>query len=132
MKKFKVTVNGKIYEVEVEEIKEKDEVSNITQMATVSQPKVTQTQTTLEPVSKAEAPSPAAKGSKVISAPMPGTILDVKVKEGDRVKRGDVVVILEAMKMENEIMAPEEGVIASIHVSKGSSVNTGDILVTMN
>ncbi|MDI3501285.1 MAG: glutaconyl-CoA/methylmalonyl-CoA decarboxylase subunit gamma, partial [Thermoanaerobacter sp.] len=125
MKKFKVTVNGKVYEVEVEEIKDKDEISNIIQTATVSQPKVTATQATFQPVSKAEAPSSADKGSKIISAPMPGTILDVKVKEGDRVKRGDVVVILEAMKMENEIMAPEEGVIASIHVSKGSSVNTG-------
>jgi biotin carboxyl carrier protein len=132
VKKFKVTVNGKVYEVEVEEIKDKDEISNIIQTATVSQPKVTATQATFQPVSKAEAPSSADKGSKIISAPMPGTILDVKVKEGDRVKRGDVVVILEAMKMENEIMAPEEGVIASIHVSKGSSVNTGDVLVTMN
>jgi biotin carboxyl carrier protein len=132
VKKFKVTVNGKVYEVEIEEIKDKDETSNITQRATVSQTKATETQATFQSVSKAEASSPAAKGSKVISAPMPGTILDVKVKEGDRVKRGDVVVILEAMKMENEIMAPEEGVIASIHVSKGSSVNTGDVLVTMN
>ena len=132
MKKFKVTVNGKVYEVDVEEIKEKDEISNITQTATVSQPKVTATKETSQPVSKAEAASSADKDSKVVSAPMPGTILDVKVKEGDRVKRGDVVVILEAMKMENEIMAPKEGVIASIHVSKGSSVNTGDVLVTMN
>lgn len=132
MKKFKVTVNGKVYEVEVEEIKEKDEVSNTVQMATWAQPKTTHTHTTVEPNPKAEAPSLTVKGSKVISAPMPGTILDVKIKEGDRVKRGDVVVILEAMKMENEIMAHEDGVIASIHVSKGSSVNTGDILVTMN
>ncbi|WP_028992079.1 DUF2118 domain-containing protein [Thermoanaerobacter thermocopriae] len=131
MKKFKVTVNGKVYEVEVEEIKDKEETPKITQTAILSQPKLTQTQEISQPVSKAEASS-IPKGSKVISAPMPGTILDVKVKEGDRVKRGDVVVILEAMKMENEIMAPDEGVIVSIHVSKGSSVNTGDMLVTMD
>ncbi|AIS53258.1 biotin/lipoyl attachment domain-containing protein [Thermoanaerobacter kivui] len=132
MKKFKVTVNGKVYEVEVEEIKENNGGSKVIKPTTVSQLKAVPTQAPAESAPKVDTPSPAAKGSKVISAPMPGTILDVKVKEGDRVKRGDVVLILEAMKMENEIMAPEEGVIVSIHVSKGSSVNTGDVLVTMD
>jgi biotin carboxyl carrier protein len=62
---------------------------------------------------------------------MPGTVLDVKVKEGDSVKHGDVLVILEAMKMENEIFAPADGIVASVNVSAGASVNAGDVLVTL-
>jgi len=121
MRKFKVTVNGKTYEVEVEEIKaeEEKELSKKEEIVEVKE------------VPKQEEKVSTGKGSKVVSAPMPGTILDVKVKEGDRVKRGDVLLILEAMKMENEIMAPEDGIVASVNVSKGASVNTGDVLVTM-
>ena len=63
---------------------------------------------------------------------MPGTILDVKVSNGQAVKKGDVLVILEAMKMENEIMAPRDGVVASVNTSKGSSVNSGDVLLSLN
>ena len=63
---------------------------------------------------------------------MPGNILDVKVKAGDSVKAGDVLVILEAMKMENEIVAPQDGTVASINVNKGDTVNSGDVLVSMN
>jgi biotin carboxyl carrier protein len=62
---------------------------------------------------------------------MPGTVLDVKVKEGDSVKYGDVLVILEAMKMENEIFAPADGVVASVNVSAGAAVNAGDVLVSL-
>ncbi|ERM93349.1 DUF2118 domain-containing protein [Caldanaerobacter subterraneus] len=121
MRKFKVTVNGKTYEVEVEEIKaeEEKELSKKEEIVEVKE------------VPKQEEKVSTGKGSKVVSAPMPGTILDVKVREGDRVKRGDVLLILEAMKMENEIMAPEDGIVASVNVSKGASVNTGDVLVTM-
>ena len=64
-------------------------------------------------------------------SPMPGTILDIKVKAGAAVKAGDVVMILEAMKMENEISAPQDGTIASIDVRKGDTVNSGDVLYTM-
>ncbi|QSZ27216.1 biotin/lipoyl-binding protein [Aceticella autotrophica] len=116
MKKFNITVNGKLYKVEVEEIRE-DVTSDVS-----------------EPKSK---PSPSSKpvdlpiGVKTIPAPMPGTILDIKVKEGQPVKKGDVLLILEAMKMENEIAASFDGIIASINVSKGTSVNTGDALVTI-
>ena len=66
-----------------------------------------------------------------VNAPMPGTILDIKVKAGAAVKAGDVVMILEAMKMENEISAPQDGTIASIDVRKGDTVNSGDVLYTM-
>ena len=67
-----------------------------------------------------------------MNAPMPGNILDVKVKPGDSVKAGDVLLILEAMKMENEISAPQDGTVASVNVRKGDVVNSGDLLCTMN
>ncbi|MGB9809095.1 MAG: DUF2118 domain-containing protein [Caldanaerobacter sp.] len=133
MKKFRVTVNGKTYEVEVEEIKVKEERGDFgetTEILQQSNKEVTVAESSEKTETKAKTPT-SSSGSKVVSAPMPGTILDVRVKEGDRVKRGDVLVILEAMKMENEIMAPEDGIVVSVNVSKGASVNTGDVLVTM-
>ncbi|MBU3818862.1 MAG: biotin/lipoyl-binding protein, partial [Candidatus Faecalibacterium intestinavium] len=88
------------------------------------------------PRAPAPAPAPAAKpaaqGAVSVKAPMPGNILDVKVKPGDSVKAGDTLVILEAMKMENEIVAPQDGTVASINVNKGDTVNSGDVLVSMN
>jgi biotin carboxyl carrier protein len=63
---------------------------------------------------------------------MPGTIVDLRVKAGDSIKRGDILLILEAMKMENEILAPEDGTVATVNVSKGDSVNSGDLLVSIN
>ena len=76
--------------------------------------------------------APAASGSgETVSSPMPGTILDVKVAAGQAVKSGDILFILEAMKMENEISAPQDGTIASIDVRKGDTVNSGDVLYTM-
>ena len=73
-----------------------------------------------------------AAGAVAVKAPMPGNILDVKVAAGASVKAGDVLVILEAMKMENEIVAPQDGTVASINVNKGDTVNSGDVLVSMN
>ena len=83
------------------------------------------------PAPAAAPAAPAAAGSVPVNAPMPGTILDIKVKAGAAVKAGDVVMILEAMKMENEISAPQDGTIASIDVRKGDTVNSGDVLYTM-
>ena len=80
---------------------------------------------------KAAAPAGAA-GAVSVKAPMPGNILDVKVAAGASVKAGDVLVILEAMKMENEIVAPQDGTVASVNVHKGDTVNSGDVLVSMN
>ena len=75
---------------------------------------------------------PPVQGAVTVKAPMPGNILDVKVAAGASVKAGDVLVILEAMKMENEIVAPQDGTVASINVNKGDTVNSGDVLVSMN
>ncbi len=113
MRKFNVNVNGKIYVVEIEET---GAAAPLTQ-APAPAPQ--------------EAPAPAAPvqgGAVNVEAPMPGTILDVKVQVGATVKAGDVLCILEAMKMENEILAPQNGTVKSI-VTKGTTVNTGDVLV---
>ena len=76
--------------------------------------------------------APAAAGAgEPVNAPMPGTILDVKVTAGQAVKSGDVLMILEAMKMENEIMAPKDGTVTSVSASKGASVQSGDVLCTI-
>jgi len=135
MRKFNVTINGKTYEVEVEEVKDNHEQTKLkdtlTQQPVKNQNSLNKTAISEQKI-KTEQITNNNTGSKVITAPMPGTIIDIKVKEGQNVKRGDVVLILEAMKMENEIMAAEDGVIATINVAKGSSVNTGEILVSMN
>lgn len=130
IKKYNITVNGNTYEVEVEEV-------GVTSSSQVSRPTVVQkTQPQAQPVPtahpKVETTPQASsiQGGDVINAPMPGTINDVKVKQGDNVKKGQVLLILEAMKMENEIMAPVDGVIASVNISKGSSVSAGDVLVS--
>ena len=109
MKNLTVTVNGVAYNVTVEE----------------------NTNGAAAPAPAAAPAAPAAAGSVPVNAPMPGTILDIKVKAGAAVKAGDVVMILEAMKMENEISAPQDGTIASIDVRKGDTVNSGDVLYTM-
>ena len=114
MRKFNVNVNGKIYVVEIEE--------------TGAAAPVTQAAAPAPAPQAAPAPAPVAGGAVNVEAPMPGTILDVKVQVGAAVKAGDVLCILEAMKMENEILAPQDGTVKSI-VTKGTTVNTGDVLV---
>ncbi|WDV45530.1 biotin/lipoyl-binding protein [Clostridiaceae bacterium M8S5] len=128
MKKFMITVNGNSYEVEVEEIS-----SSNNDTVPMSTPSVPQRKAPVKVAStpKKVAPKPAPAGANSVKAEMPGTILDIKVSEGDAVKAGDVLLILEAMKMENEILALADGVVASINVAKGASVKTGDPLVTM-
>lgn len=134
MKKFLIRVNGKQYEVEVEEIK------NTTSQPQPSNPQP-QVQTAPQAAPKVEEKAPQAaepkkvvaqEGQEVVKAPMPGTILNINVKEGDNVKKGQILLILEAMKMENEIVAPEDGTVASINVSAGQSVEAGDLLATLN
>ncbi len=112
MKKYRVNVNGTSYEIEIELMSE--------------------TEAKAAPSVAPAAPAPQASGEgEAIQSPMPGTILDVKVNVGDSVKKGQVLMILEAMKMENEIMAGTDGVITSIGVTKGASVQTGDALCTI-
>lgn len=136
MKKFNVTVNGKAYAVEVEEV---GSVQPAFTYAPVQQaapaPQVAPTPAPQAPVQQA-APAPKAAPSapvagELMEAPMPGTILDIRVSEGQAVKAGDIILILEAMKMENELVAPADGTIAKIHTSKGTAVSTGDALVTI-
>ena len=122
MKKFIVKVNGTSYEVEIEEVGS----------GFVSQP--TQNVVTEAPKSVAEVPTKketVVSDGTAIKAPLPGNILDIKVSEGKTVKSGDVLMILEAMKMENEILAPQDGVISSVNVTKGAAVGTGDLLAVI-
>lgn len=112
MKKYKVNVNGTAYEVEIEEM---------TGAPTVA----------AAPVA-ASAAAPAASGAgESITSPMPGNILAVNVTAGQAVKKGDVLMVLEAMKMENEIMCPRDGVVASVNTSKGASVESGTLLCVL-
>ena len=122
MKKYNITVNGNTYEVYVEEA----DASSAPVAAPVA--------STPAPAAKPAAPkaAPTAAGANKVTAPMPGTILQVKVSQGQSVKKGDVICVLEAMKMENDIPAPCDGVIASINVQKGASVGAGDILASIN
>ena len=110
MKKYKVNVNGTAYEVEIEEM------TGAPAAAPVAAP----------------AAAPVASGAgESITSPMPGNILAVNVAAGDRVKKGQVLMILEAMKMENEIMAPRDGKVTAVAVAKGAAVESGALLCTI-
>ncbi|HHY52166.1 MAG TPA: biotin/lipoyl-binding protein [Clostridiales bacterium] len=130
MKRFQVTVNGTAYDVQVQEVA-------AGAPAPVAAPAPAAAAAPAPAPAAAPAPAPAAApsapaGSIQVTAPMPGNIWEVKTTIGQKVKRGDVLLILEAMKMENEIVAPSEGTVASIHVNKGDSVDTGALLVSLN
>lgn len=131
MKKYKITVNGTTYEVEVEEVGgESTPSETISYTPAPKEPKPQTSKPT--PPSKPETTKKAAPaGSVTIEAPMPGTILSIKAKPGVEVQEGDVIMILEAMKMENEILAPQAGKIATIEIDEGTSVDTGDLLATL-
>ncbi len=124
MKRFNVTVNGVTYDVTVEEI-----ANDTTASAPVQAPVAHKA----APVAPKVAPTQnGTAGAIKVKAPMPGTIMKVNVNVGDTVKKGDVLCVLEAMKMENDISAPSDGVVASVSVQKGSSVQSEEIIVTLN
>ena len=127
MKKYNITVNGTSYEVYVEEVENDGRVSAPVAPVAPAAPAVTKSAAPVAP----KAPAQAAGGTKV-TAPMPGTILNIKVSAGQQVKKGDVVCVLEAMKMENDIPAPQDGVVASVNVQKGANVAAGDVVITLN
>ena len=125
MKNYTITVNGKAYAVTVEE--------GAAAGAPAAAPAV---YAPAAPAAPAAAPVPAAPagaaGSVSVSAPMPGKVVGVKAAPGQAVKKGDVILVLEAMKMENDIVAPQDGTSASINVSTGDSVESGAVLATLN
>ena len=139
--KYNVTLNGKIYEVDVTETDAV--VTGISQVPVATPvaaaPVVAAPVAAPAPAAAPEAPAaPAAPAAPVavadgtqIKAPMPGTVLAVKKNVGDAVKAGDVVIVLEAMKMENDIVAPCDGTVKSINAPKGSTVNTDDVLAVI-
>ncbi|MEW4414108.1 biotin/lipoyl-containing protein [Clostridium sp. AN503] len=122
MKNYTITVNGNVYEVTVEEGASTGAVAAAPKAAPKAAPAA---------APKAAAPAGAA-GSVVVTAPMPGKILAVKASAGQAVKKGDVIMVLEAMKMENDIVAPQDGTVASINAAVGDSVEAGATLATLN
>jgi biotin carboxyl carrier protein len=124
MKNYTITVNGTSYNVTVEE-----GTSSAPAQATAP----VQSAPVAQPAPSAPAPSaPAQAGGVKVEAPMPGNILDVKVSAGESVKSGQVLCILEAMKMENDIVAPNDGTVASVNVNKGDTVEAGQVIITLN
>ena len=121
MKKYNVTVNGTAYEITLEVVDAADVKAAAPAAAPAPAPAA--------PAPVAAAPAaPAAANGETVNAPMPGNILAVNVTNGAQVKKGDVLMILEAMKMENEIICPCDGTVASVNVTKGSTVETGAVL----
>ncbi|MCP3887579.1 MAG: biotin/lipoyl-binding protein [Desulfobulbaceae bacterium] len=133
MKLFRVVVNGSEYKVEIEEINEQGSAQTPAPKSTPApspQP---------APQPAAAKPAPAAKPAAAqtpaggaIVAPMPGTVLRVEVNKGDSVTQGQILLVLEAMKMENEIQAPADGVVQELNISEGASVNAGDTLIVLS
>lgn len=123
MRKFNITVNGKTYEVDVEEVGCAQAPVPAAAPAAAPAPKAA-------PAAKPAA-APVA-GATVVKAPMPGTVVSIKVNAGDKVTKDTLVAVLEAMKMENEIFAGVDGTVAAINANAGDSVNTGDALVSIN
>lgn len=124
MKNYRITVNGTAYDVAVEEIG--------AGAAPAAAPVKAAAPVAAAPAAPAAPAAAAGAGSIKVSAPMPGKILSVKAGVGTAVKKGDVILVLEAMKMENEVVAPEDGTVASIDVAEGASVEAGDTLATLN
>ena len=129
MKNYTITVNGNVYEVTVEE--GFTGAASAPKAAPAAAPKAAPAAAPKAAPAPAAAPAGAA-GAVAVTAPMPGKILGVKASAGQAVKRGQVLLILEAMKMENEIVAPQDGTVATINVAVGDSVEPGATLATLN
>ena len=127
---YKVTLNGKIYEVEVE--KGEAVIQAEYEAALPQATPVAATQEVAAPSAAPVATAPASAGANSVTAPMPGTINAVKVTSGQQVKKGDVLFVLEAMKMENEVYADKDGKVGQVFVQKGASVSTGSPLCELN
>ena len=128
MRKFNITVNGQAYEVEVEEV---GGVQTAAPVRAAAAAPVAAPVAAPKAAAPAAAPKAATGAGEPVKSPMPGNILDVKVKVGDKVSNGTCLVVLEAMKMENEIPAPKDGTVTSVLVNKGATVAAGDVLVTI-
>ncbi len=130
MKKFQITVNGKAYEVEVEEMG-----GGSTQAPRAAAPVAVPSAAPAPKAAPAAAPAPKAAavpaGSESVTAPMPGKVMSIKVTTGQAVTAGDLILVLEAMKMENEIFCGASGIVKEIRVNEGAAVNPGDVLVVI-
>ena len=135
MRKFNITVNGTTYEVDVEEVGGVQTAAPASVQTAAPAPVQAAAPAPVQAAAPAPtaAPAPAAApaGAKTITAPMPGTIVSVKVNVGDTVKNGDLVAVLEAMKMENEIFSNTDGKVVGVSVAAGATVNTGDVIVSI-
>ena len=131
--RYKVTLNNKVYEVEVEESSAMlvDEYEALAPVAPVAPVAPAAAPAPAAPVAAPAAAPVAAAAGEQVTAPMPGTILKVNTAQGAAVKKGDILVVLEAMKMENEILAPRDGTVAQVAVAKGNTVDTGALLVVL-
>ncbi|MFN2363411.1 MAG: biotin/lipoyl-containing protein [Halarsenatibacteraceae bacterium] len=127
-KKFKITVEGKAYEVEVEELGNTSSSNPSPAQKTQATERVQAPAPKKSPASSSKE-QPAATGGGIVEAPMAGKIIDVKVSEGEEVSQGDLIIVLEAMKMENEIYAPAAGEVTEVMVAADDSVNSGDSLL---
>lgn len=131
MKKYNVTVNGTVYEVTVEEL-----TADTAAVAPEKKPVPAAAPAQTPKKSEKPAPAPAAasgpEGNIKMVSPMPGTILKINVSVGQQIKKGEILCLLEAMKMENEIVAPADATVASVNTSQGNTVQTGELLFTLN
>ncbi len=132
MKNYTITVNGNVYDVAVEE-----KGCSVAPATTPAQAAPVQAAAPVAAAAAPVAPAPVAaasntQGSLKVTSPMPGKILSVKAQPGQALKKGDVILLLEAMKMENEVVAQEDGTLATVNCNAGDMVEAGDLLATLN